>query len=172
VLPDAHAVSCLHLAHQGALPSSATARASLTRLLRGPCGRHAAHGEVTAVRRHDHRARVNSLSSQIEERVLATDWCGGHFVIELTATGSWMRSCAGRGARGLLGCSGLMGAPSDSLRASRTPSASRRASSSIRGTLERSMARPSGDRQGDPDRVSTMARDARSRSLSPSQHEL
>jgi len=30
---------------------------------------------------------VNVFPTQIEEALLATDWCGGHFVIELTREG-------------------------------------------------------------------------------------
>jgi phenylacetate-CoA ligase len=30
---------------------------------------------------------VNLFPTQIEEALLATDWCGGHFVIELTREG-------------------------------------------------------------------------------------
>ena len=30
---------------------------------------------------------VNVFPTQIEEALLATDWCGGHFIIELTREG-------------------------------------------------------------------------------------
>jgi phenylacetate-CoA ligase len=34
---------------------------------------------------------VNVFPTQIEEALLATDWCGGHFIIELTREGGWTR---------------------------------------------------------------------------------
>ncbi len=34
---------------------------------------------------------VNVFPTQIEEVLLATDWCGGHFIIELTREAAWTR---------------------------------------------------------------------------------
>ena len=72
---------------------------------------------------------VNVFPTQIEEALLATDWCGGHFIIELTREGRMDEMTVLAEARPeSWDGSGLTRMPKRSPSSSRTPSASPRAS--------------------------------------------
>ena len=79
---------------------------------------------------------VNVFPTQIEEALLATDWCGGHFIIELTREGpdgrdDRARRSPPRAAGTAAACTRM---PKRSRSSSRTPSASPRASRPSRRT--------------------------------------
>ena len=87
---------------------------------------------------------VNVFPTQIEEVLLATDWCGGHFIIELTREGRMDEMAVHRrgAARALGRQRAHRSMPRRSRPSSRTPSASRpRSGSSRPSTLERSLGK-------------------------------
>ena len=89
---------------------------------------------------------VNVFPTQIEEVLLATDWCGGHFIIELTREGRMDEMTVLAEARPDTGtATGSPTRPRRSPPSSRTPSASRRGSGrSRRKRWSARSARPSG----------------------------
>ena len=86
---------------------------------------------------------VNVFPTQIEEVLLATDWCGGHFVIELTREGRMDEMTVVAEARPeSWDGRGLSNTPSTSPITSRAPSASTRTFRAVApDTLERSLGK-------------------------------
>jgi phenylacetate-CoA ligase len=87
----------VHLAHQGSLsgdPLSHPRSDAAAAWHRAPLD--ATDGKsLAAPDEHDHFTRVNVFPTQIEEVLLATDRCGGHFIIELTRRAEGRDDCIG-----------------------------------------------------------------------------
>ena len=85
---------------------------------------------------------VNVFPTQIEEALLATEWCGGHFIIELTRQGRLDEMTVLAEARPELGRQRIRTHAERFRSLSRIPSASRRSVRAVAPeTLERSLGK-------------------------------